>query len=106
MMLAVDASLAIELCLDRIGDDSRSVFAEDELVAPPLLWSEVTPVIHELTFRREISSELGDAALNALVNNTIGVRELQLSCRLVELDGRLQRGADRLGYVVTPSEVP
>jgi len=27
-----------------------------------------------------------------------------LDCRLVTLDGRLRRGADRLGFVVTPSE--
>jgi len=135
-MLAVDASFAIELCLDRIGDDASSAFTADELVAPPLLWSEVPSVIHELAFRGEISDELSDAALHALVNNTIGVREVRpahlittawqlasqlgwaktydaeylataqlLSCRLVTVDGRLRRGADRLGYVVTPSEL-
>jgi predicted nucleic acid-binding protein len=26
-------------------------------------------------------------------------------CRLVTLDGRLRRGADRLGFVVTPAEL-
>jgi predicted nucleic acid-binding protein len=26
-------------------------------------------------------------------------------CRLVTVDGRLRRGADRLGFVVTPSEL-
>jgi predicted nucleic acid-binding protein len=135
-MLTIDASLAIELCLDRVGDDARSAFADDELVAPPLLWSEVPSVIHELTFRGEISDQLGDTALQALLDNTIGVREIRpagltkiawqlatefgwaktydaeylataqlLSCRLVTVDGRLRRGADRLGYVVTPSEL-
>lgn len=28
-----------------------------------------------------------------------------MGCRLVTLDSRLRRGADRLGYVVTPSEL-
>jgi predicted nucleic acid-binding protein len=135
-MLAVDASLAIELSLDRIGDDGMAAVADNELVAPPLLWSEVPSVIHELAFRGEISDELSDAARDALVTNTIGVREVRpahlittawqlatelgwaktydaeylataqlLSCRLVTVDGRLRRGADRLGYVVTPSEL-
>jgi predicted nucleic acid-binding protein len=27
------------------------------------------------------------------------------SCRLVTVDGRLRRGADRLGFVVTPAEL-
>jgi predicted nucleic acid-binding protein len=28
-----------------------------------------------------------------------------LDCRLVTLDARLQRGTDRLGFVVTPAEL-
>jgi predicted nucleic acid-binding protein len=28
-----------------------------------------------------------------------------LGCRLVTFDGRLRRGADRLGFVVTPTEL-
>jgi predicted nucleic acid-binding protein len=28
-----------------------------------------------------------------------------LGCRLVTLDGRLRRGAERLGFVVTPAEL-
>lgn len=28
-----------------------------------------------------------------------------LGCRLVTLDGRLRRGADRLGFVLTPTEL-
>jgi predicted nucleic acid-binding protein len=135
-MLATDASLAIELCLDRVGDNARSAFADDELVAPPLLWSEVPSVIHELAYRGEISGELSDAALHALLNNTIGIPEVRparlittawqlatefgwaktydaeylataqlLGCRLATVDARLRRGADRLGYVVTPSEL-
>jgi predicted nucleic acid-binding protein len=28
-----------------------------------------------------------------------------LNCRLVTVDARLRRGADRLGFVVTPAEL-
>jgi hypothetical protein len=74
-MLAVDARVAIELCLDRSGDTARAALGESELVAPPLLWSEVPSVLHELAFRREISTALADAALQALLDNTIGLSE-------------------------------
>ena len=135
-MLAVDASLAIELCLDRAGDDARAAFADDELVAPPLLWSEVPSVIHELAFRGEISGELSDTALQALLDNAIGVHEVRpahlmktawqiatefgwaktydaeylATAQLLKLSPRNRRRttaarADRLGFVVTPSEL-
>jgi predicted nucleic acid-binding protein len=28
-----------------------------------------------------------------------------LDCRLLTVDGRLRRGADRLGFVITPAEL-
>lgn len=133
-MLAVDASIGIELCLDRVS--SRQALGGDELVAPPLLWSEVPSVIHELRFRGEISDELAEKALLRLLENSIGLTEARpkgltrtawelatgigwaktydaeylataqlIGCRLVTLDARLRRGAGRLGYVVTPSEL-
>ena len=46
-----------------MGDDARAAFGEDELVAPPLLWSEVPSMLHEMAFRGEISEELSEAAL-------------------------------------------
>jgi hypothetical protein len=52
-VLVCDASLAIELSLDRVGE--QAVSALGELIAPPLLWSEVPSVLHELAFRGEIS---------------------------------------------------
>jgi predicted nucleic acid-binding protein len=76
-MLAVDASFAIELCLDRIGDDALEVLAQDELIAPPLLWSEAPSVLHELAYRGVITQDLGDVALTALLDNTIRVSEVQ-----------------------------
>ena len=76
-MLAVDASFAIELCLDRVGDQARAALAQDQLVAPPLLRSEVLSVIHELACRGDITGELADAALDALLDNTIKVTEVR-----------------------------
>jgi hypothetical protein len=54
-VVVCDASLAVELSLDRIGAGSTVALGEHDLVAPPLLWSEVPSVLHELAFRGEIS---------------------------------------------------
>jgi predicted nucleic acid-binding protein len=135
-VLAVDASLAIELCLDRVGSTSRAALGGHELVGPSLLWSETPSVMHEMRFRGEISEELADRALQRLIDNIIDIKEVRppgltrtaweistafgwaktydaeylgtaqlLGCQLVTVDDRLRRGADRLGFVVTPSEL-
>jgi predicted nucleic acid-binding protein len=62
-VLACDASLAVELSLDRVGEEAVTALGNGELIAPPLLWSEVPSVLHELAFRGEISHELGEQAL-------------------------------------------
>lgn len=76
-MLVVDESFAIELCLARVGDDALDALKQDQLVAPPLLWSEVPSVLHEMVFRGEMTPEreLGDQALTALVENTVKLTE-------------------------------
>jgi predicted nucleic acid-binding protein len=135
-LLVVDASLAIELSLDRIGEQARDALGEDQLIAPALLWSEVPSVISELGYRNEITRELADQAFDRFISGKVGIteerpagltrtawrlaRELgwaktydaeyialaQIArCRLVTLDIRLRRGADRLGIVVTPYEL-
>lgn len=135
-MLVLDASVAVDLCVARVGDASHAALGDDELVAPPLLWSEVPSVLHELRSRGEISEDLAGGALARLTENVIGIREVRpenltktawdiatslgwaktydaeylataqlLSCRLVTVDHRLRRGADRFGFVVTPDEL-
>jgi predicted nucleic acid-binding protein len=135
-VLVCDASLVVELCLDSIGEEFRDALGENELVAPPLLWSEVPSVLHELAFRGEISRALSEQALSRFLDGQLGVVERRLDgltmaawrlasefgwaktydaeylalarllgCRLVTLDARLRRGADRLGFVVTPTEL-
>jgi predicted nucleic acid-binding protein len=135
-VLVLDASIVVELSLDRIGSGATDALGQEELVAPPLLWSEVPSALHELAFREEISQALADWALKRFLAGDIHVDERRpdeltrtawqladnlgwaktydaeyvalakiLNCRLVTIDGRLKRGADRLGFVVTPEEL-
>ena len=136
-MLVVDASLAVELSLDRIGEQaSADLDRGGRLIAPPLLWSEVPSVLHEIAFRGEISNALAELGLQRFLSGKLSITEQRPDglataawevaeefgwaktydaeyvalakangCRLVTLDGKLRRGADRLGFVVTPSEL-
>jgi predicted nucleic acid-binding protein len=129
--------LAVELALDRAGEQA-SVNLDDggQLVAPPLLWSEVPSVLHEMSFRGDISNALAELALQRFLAGKLSIGEQRPDglamaawevaeefgwaktydaeyvalakvndCRLVTVDGRLRRGADRLGFVVTPAEL-
>ena len=129
-MLVIDASVALPASASPGGFE---IFHED-LVAPPLLWSEVRSVLHEVVWRRDVSEEQAKRSLEAFARS--GVRERGhrrlgetawriandlgyaktydaeylalaelLGCRFVTLDRRLRRGADRLGYVVSPNEI-
>jgi hypothetical protein len=40
-VLVVDAALAVELSLDRLGEQADGALGGEQLVAPCLLWSEV-----------------------------------------------------------------
>jgi len=128
--LVIDASVALPASGSPKGFD---IFRE-ELIAPPLLWSEVRSVLHEAVWRRDVSEEQALRSLESFARS--GVRQrghkrlgetawriasdlgfaktydaeyLALAelfgCRLVTLDRRLRQGADRLGYVVGPEEI-
>ncbi|MGH2711112.1 MAG: type II toxin-antitoxin system VapC family toxin [Actinomycetota bacterium] len=130
-MLVVDASVAIPACSSPEGFE---FFGGEELVAPPLLWSESRSALHEAMWRREISKDQAERSLAALEKAPIRVRTHRslgraawdlasdlgwaktydaeyvalaqlLSCRLVTRDLRLRRGADRLGLVQLVSEL-
>lgn len=131
MTLVVDASVTIPACLAEAGFD---VLLDPDLVAPPLMWSETRSALHELVWRREVSADDGLAACESLAGCPVRRVEprrlgreawrvadefgwaktydaeyvalaVLLDCRVVTLDSRLLRGAERLGIVVTPGEL-
>lgn len=130
-MLVVDASLVVEWSVAR-GELDRLL--GDELCAPPLMWSEAYSVLHERAWREDFDTEIAERARSRLEHVEVKRRahprlaqeawriadELGwaktydaeyvalaslLGCRLVTVDGRLRRGADRLGFVVGPTEL-
>lgn len=129
-MYVIDASIAVST-LDAGGSFD---WLGDDLHAPALMWSEVRATLHRCTWRGTLSRERGRALLDRLhhckvrahrdgrlgaeawrIADELGWAKTYdaeyvalaslLDCRLVTLDGRLRRGADRLGFVVTPSEL-
>jgi predicted nucleic acid-binding protein len=130
-VLVVDASLVVAWST---GTRDLDELAPDARCAPALMWSEARSALHERIWRKElaldhalrararledvdvelksdarlaeeawrIADELGwaktyDAEYVALAS--------LLGCRLVTVDGRLRRGADRLGFVLGPTEL-
>lgn len=130
-MLVIDASTAVDLCL---APDGFGPLADEDLAAPPLILSETLSALHEMRWRDELPEEMAMLALDRRREMPVqiiepdGLREeawrladdvgwaktydaeyvalAKLSeCRLVTLDARLRRGADRLGFVITPAEM-
>ena len=91
-MLAVDATVVITACLSESG---LKPLATEELVAPRLMWSEASSVLHELRWRKEISRELTAIALDRLATADISAR------RPKGLIQEAWRIADRLGWAKT-----
>jgi predicted nucleic acid-binding protein len=130
-MLVLDASVAIPASGSPDGFD---VFGDEELFAPPLMWSEARSTIHEALWRGEVSRTYALRTVERLEGGSIRVRShrklgqvawklsdelgwaktydaeylalaVHLDCRFVTLDARLRRGADRLGFVIDPGEI-
>jgi predicted nucleic acid-binding protein len=130
-MLVLDASVAIPACGSPDGFD---VFGDEELFAPPLMWSEARSTIHEALWRGEVSRTYSLRTVARLESSLIRARShrrlgrmaweladelgwaktydaeylalaAHLDCRFVTLDGRLRRGAERLGFVIEPNEI-
>ncbi len=129
-MLVVDATVALAAS----GADDGFDVLDDDLIAPPLMWSEARSVLHEMTWRGEVSLEdaattrrrleqcrvrrrspgqLGEEAWRVADDlgwaNTYGAEYVALArlshCRLVTLDARLRRATARLGFVIGPTEL-
>lgn len=131
-MLVVDASLIVEWCID--VEDDLAELAPGERCAPPLMWSETRSALHEAVWRGRLDADGADRARARLRDAEVKLRthpgladeawriadELGwaktydaeyvalaslLGCRLVTVDARLRRGAERLGFVVGPTEL-
>lgn len=130
-MLVVDASIA----LFAIGvDGGFAELGDPDLVAPGLMWSETLSALHEQRWRGNVGPDDADASRGRLEQAPVTLRaprglraeawriadELglaktydaeylalasRLGCRMVTADGRLRRGADRLGLAVLVSEL-
>lgn len=71
-MIVTDASVIVQVCLSEVEVDFLS---KRELIAPALLWSEATSVVHELKWRGRISSALATAALDKLLGVPVQRRQ-------------------------------
>ena len=127
-MLAIDASVAVDLCVAEGGFDN---LAGHDLVAPPLLQSEALSVLHQLAWRTELTEAEALARLESApvrreqphglaraawaIADELGWAKTYdaeyvalaqlLGCRLLTIDRRLRRGAERLRFIVTPAEL-
>lgn len=131
MRLVVDSSAALRASLSSAA--ARELTAHD-LLAPPLLWSEVHSALHEALWRREIDDVRAEEALRAFGAlgilrrspmklhavafaiatelgwaKTYDAEFLALArierVRVLTTDGRLRRGADRTGLVIDPNDL-
>lgn len=130
-MLVIDANVAAAACGGE-GDGFKAL--GDQLASVPLMWSEARSSLHLKLHKGEIGREdaaiiharLESCPVERMDPPKLGAETWRiaeemgwgrtydaeyvalatlLGCRLVTLDTRLRRGADRLGMVITPSEL-
>ena len=130
-MLIVDASLVVPDCTAGRGFD---YLGDDALAAPPIMWTEARSSLHEAAWRGQVDRATAERAHVRLLSAPIERKDHAdlggeawriadelgwaktydaeylalarlLDCRFVTLDARLRRGAHRLGFVVSPSEL-
>lgn len=130
-MLVVDAAVVITACLAEAG---FKPLAKEQLVAPYLMWSEATSVLHELKWRKEIPNELAAMAAKRLASADVSARRPKgladeawriadqlgwaktydaeylalarlLRCRLLTTDAKLKASGSRFIEVIGPSDL-
>jgi len=131
LTLVLDASVAVYAAL---AEDGFAEFDGEQLIAPPLMWSEARSALHELVWRREVTAQDGEMAFTQLERapvsktdhhelgreawrfaNELGWAKtydaeylalaLLSDCQLVTMDARLRRATGHLGFVVSPAEL-
>jgi predicted nucleic acid-binding protein len=131
LTLVVDATVTIA----SVGSaDGFKALGDEDLVAPALMWSEARSTLHLGLLNGKVSAEHAEVQLGHLEScpvrradepelgrtawkiaeqfgwgrtydaEYVALAQI-LGCRLVTLDGALRRGADRLGFVVSPAEL-
>ncbi len=88
----MDAAIVVTASLAEVGFEPLS---KEQLVAPYLMWSEASSVLHELKWRKEIPDDLATIAMQRLAAADISPR------RPKGLSGEAWRIADRLGWAKT-----
>jgi predicted nucleic acid-binding protein len=130
-VVVVDAAVVVTACLAETGFEP---LAKEQLVAPYLMWSEASSVLHELKWRKEISTQLAEIALERLATADVSGRRPKgliaeawriadqlgwaktydaeylalarlLRCRLVTTDAKLKAAASRLLNVIGPVDL-
>lgn len=91
-MLVVDAAVIVTACLSERG---LGLLPKDHLIAPHLMWSEVSSVLHELKWRKEISSQLADIGMERLAATEVSARGPK------RLTNEAWRIAEQLGWAKT-----
>jgi predicted nucleic acid-binding protein len=130
-VVVVDAAVVVTACLAEAGFEP---LAKEQLVAPHLMWSEVSSVLHELKWRKEISSDLATIAVARLAVADVSPRRAKgltaeawriadrfgwaktydaeylalarlLRCRLLTTDAKLKRAAATMLNVIGPTDL-
>ena len=130
-MLVLDASVVVPACGARNG---FAEFRRQELVAPPLMWSEARSALHLAQWRGQANRDDASIAQHRLEDCPVRLKNPKrigetawrladelgwartydaeylalaelMQCQLITLDSRLKRGTERLGYVISPSEL-
>jgi predicted nucleic acid-binding protein len=130
-VIVLDASAAVQACL---AADGFALFGHERLIAPALFWSEVSSALHEMRWRKEISTGLADIAFRRLLAAPVSPRSSKrlrreawgvaeelgwmktydaeyvalartTRCRLFTVDARLRRGAGHVVPIIGPGDL-
>jgi predicted nucleic acid-binding protein len=130
-MLVVDASVAVAACHTPVGFAS---LRGHKLLAPQLMVTEASSVLHEMAWRGEITKPRAKTMLKRLIKAPVEIRTPEnliqaawdvadelgwaktydaqyvalaqlLKCRLLTIDERMLRGVTRLKIAVRPREL-